>query len=454
MALDIQPATLLNTTPGRLLDDYIAALNWLEEYANSQLRTEAYRAHCCMESCRHLWLAQNWPAICKLLQLPDVRQVLLRRNDARYASEQIDIFSKFLEQEDGVAKALCLTVVGLGHDLLYQTRKAFDFYKQSLLLFSQSGTHEKAELAWLHHTIADSNRGLGRSLEALTGYHTALSMYEDVQDPFSAAVLLCDIASQEANLGQFENARNHFQESLNRFENFPTEQHKDEQARAHHDYGLFLLNQLELDAARSHLLKGMRLFRIINNHKLIAWTYASLGHIMVHKQRFLSAQILYEAALSYFRQHHIDSGIAWTAYSLGRAACRLGNFALARQAHWEQVTSNLAESPMVMVAAIEGFAHTAVGEKDFQLAVILFGAAERWRDEISYPHSPATQVAYQQSIITMRDVLKPSIYQTLWNQGRAMSLNEAIALISKYAISADLEMVDSSYPQQEYQKPA
>jgi hypothetical protein len=61
-------------------------------------------------------------------------------------------------------------------------------------------------------------------------------------------------------------------------------------------------------------------------------------------------------------------------------------------------------------------------------ATRLLGAAAALRLDHQHPHTPAQQPHYQASLAAGRAALPPPLFAPAWDEGRAMSVEQAVAL--------------------------
>ena len=88
--------------------------------------------------------------------------------------------------------------------------------------------------------------------------------------------------------------------------------------------------------------------------------------------------------------------------------------------------------------ALEGLAAAAEAHGQTERAARLFGAAEAWREVAGTPLSPVQRAGYEREVAAVRAQLDAARFAAAWAQGRAMSLEQAIA----YAVSEDVSLTD------------
>jgi hypothetical protein len=76
---------------------------------------------------------------------------------------------------------------------------------------------------------------------------------------------------------------------------------------------------------------------------------------------------------------------------------------------------------------LEGLAALAVTQGQFERAARLFRAAEALREAIGTPLPPADRVEHDRSVAAIRTALGEEAFAAAGAEGRAMSLDEAVA---------------------------
>src|SRR5258706_4005295 len=120
---------------------------------------------------------------------------------------------------------------------------------------------------------------------------------------------------------------------------------------------------------------------------------------------------------------------------------------------------------MNLANCLEGLAHLAVTQaasgassttaqskqRSFLGATQLWGAAESLREAIGAPIPPVDRTAYERAVASSRTFLGAQIFDTTWAKGKAMSLEEALAVptTSNDAMQAAPGSPEAASPQAE-----
>jgi tetratricopeptide (TPR) repeat protein len=154
----------------------------------------------------------------------------------------------------------------------------------------------------------------------------------------------------------------------------------------------------------------------------------NLGLVAYDQGDYARARSLYEQAITIQRELG-DSQ---------RTAISLNNLALVASAQGDrnQATALLKESLRIRCElgdkkginyALEGLAEIMSATNCEQKAVRLWGAAGRLRERIQTPLPPSERGLYEQQIASARSVLGDDAFAAAWEQGRALTLEQAVA---------------------------
>jgi DNA-binding CsgD family transcriptional regulator len=159
--------------------------------------------------------------------------------------------------------------------------------------------------------------------------------------------------------------------------------------------------------------------------------------LVAHSRAFLAGLAVYGGDVASAREH-IDAGLAaaealpWPLTIVLLARSRLarleGDDAGAEDIAHELLRVAAASENRVAIAdALEALAGLAARQESFQEAARLFGAAERVREEIGYIRLPVEQPGWEADAATVRAGLGHEEHAAAWEEGRALSAEQAIA---------------------------
>jgi predicted ATPase/DNA-binding CsgD family transcriptional regulator len=279
--------------------------------------------------------------------------------------------------------------------------------------------------------LADALHGIGdlaylqSDYDAARALYTeALILYEKLELHQRAAYTLVSLGEVATEVGDYDTAPIMFKKgyALSR-------QAGDVQgsARALTQLGWSALRTGDFDHAREWLEEGLVLFEATNDRVNIGLTYSGLGEIAVRTGEFEKATILLEKSLNIRRDLSEIWGIAASLGSLAWVAMC--------QRDYERAAHMLGESLLIrreigdkggIAWCLEKFAEIAQLNGDNQRAVRIFGAAAAIRASLSSIVDPSDQPHYHQLIDQLRTKLTGDLFEAVWSEGYAMTLEQII----------------------------
>jgi tetratricopeptide (TPR) repeat protein len=168
--------------------------------------------------------------------------------------------------------------------------------------------------------------------------------------------------------------------------------------------------------------------RELGDRRGIAVSLNNLGLLANQQGDYAAAEVLHNESLAISQDIGDRPGIATTLSDLGSAAFGRGDFTAAR-AHLEQSLSlqrDLGDRRGIAIA-LKDLAPVVAAPGDPRLAALLWGAAERLREEIGSPLPPTERPDYEKHVASARAALADAAaFDAAWQQGRAMTPDQAI----------------------------
>jgi hypothetical protein len=132
-------------------------------------------------------------------------------------------------------------------------------------------------------------------------------------------------------------------------------------------------------------------------------------------------------------------GIAISLINLGNVAWNQGDYAAARALYQESLLlGREMGDKRGIVETLIGLAGVAAGSSDMPGATRLASSAENLRVSIHLVLGPVEELIYGQAVSAARAALGDDAFDTTWAEGRAMMLEDAIALaLGQEAIPTD-----------------
>jgi non-specific serine/threonine protein kinase len=184
----------------------------------------------------------------------------------------------------------------------------------------------------------------------------------------------------------------------------------------------------DLETARSSLEEGLELERRSGNERGIAQTRSSLGFTALLQGAHGPARAHLEESLRVLRRLGSTEDITRCLLFLGHLACDRGDYAAARARFAEMMEDGPLERHRYAVPfALEACVRLAAGEGHPKRALRLAGAADALRQTIGNPLPPAFQAYLRCDLDRARRALNEDEGAAAFEEGQAMTLQEATA---------------------------
>jgi predicted ATPase/class 3 adenylate cyclase len=192
--------------------------------------------------------------------------------------------------------------------------------------------------------------------------------------------------------------------------------------------GLVANAQGDLASARTAFEESAALSREVGNGLVLSQALNGLGDVSRIMGDYPRAKELYEESLSLFRRLNLRSDIPASLHNLGHVALAQGKIEDAKKLFIEALRLHLTLKNRVGIAeCLAGLAGVAGAEKQPERAARLFGAAEALREGLGARVWPAEQADHERNLSNARAQLSIGAWEKAWQEGRAMSVEQAIA---------------------------
>jgi predicted ATPase len=190
----------------------------------------------------------------------------------------------------------------------------------------------------------------------------------------------------------------------------------------------------DVAAARSMLEETLAVRRKIGESVLTAYALLLLGEVAHGVGDFPTARSYYEQSLAIWREQKYRGGISEVLPCLGNLALDEGELAEARRVLVESLELSRALGELTGFAyALEGLAGLAAAQQYPGRCLRLAGAVAALRERTGEPGSPDRRARLSRRVATVRKMLGEEVAQALWNEGYAMTIEQAIT----YALQND-----------------
>jgi tetratricopeptide (TPR) repeat protein len=182
--------------------------------------------------------------------------------------------------------------------------------------------------------------------------------------------------------------------------------------------------------AEDYYEQSLRIQRAIEDKLGMAMTLNNLGHIAEDRREYARARGLFEECLAIRRQFDDERGIALVLHGLGGLAVRQGDRAAAVPMYIESLLTAIKLGlPRVIALCLEGLAAAVMADRQPRISACLLAAADSVRRTANVPLLSAEREVYDQTLADVRTDLGSESFKESWAQGRAMTLEQVIALV-------------------------
>jgi predicted ATPase/DNA-binding CsgD family transcriptional regulator len=180
----------------------------------------------------------------------------------------------------------------------------------------------------------------------------------------------------------------------------------------------------DLDGSQARLEEALALARKMALPWVTAWSLASLGNVARMSGKLDEARQQIDEALAVAKSSGLRTDLPIDAAA--RLAREMSDLETAESLHHDALrVAHEINSVLLMPAHLEGLAGLAgLGERSHEAARLL-GAAEAAREAYSLARCAAERERYENDVARIRRALPAGEFRALWDEGRAMSLEEA-----------------------------
>ncbi len=192
--------------------------------------------------------------------------------------------------------------------------------------------------------------------------------------------------------------------------------------------GIIARHQHELNDARRMNEESLALFRQLGDRRAVGQLLNNQACVASDQGDYAAARVLLEESLLIRRQLGDKAGLALSLNTLADVVLDEGDYAAARPLLDESLAINRDLGDQTAIAyVIEDYAGLAASEAQPEQALQLAGFAAALREVIGAPLPPAEQARVERMIAPAYAALPDTAAQA-WAAGRALELNQAIAL--------------------------
>ena len=191
--------------------------------------------------------------------------------------------------------------------------------------------------------------------------------------------------------------------------------------------GNVALMEQDYPEARRLLEEGLAVGRRVEDRQGTGQALHSLAMVALAQGDYVEARRLDVETLSIARELGNRPGIAYSLRDLGNVAYELGDYQAARGSFLESLAlfSEL-EDTLPAIECLLGVARVLARDGQHERAARLSGAAYAILESTEGLIDPATQARRESDLATLRAQLGEEAFAAAWNEGRTMSLDDAL----------------------------
>lgn len=298
---------------------------------------------------------------------------------------------------------------------------AAPLHEEGLSICRELGDKKGAAIALANR--ANVSAVQGDYAGARARYEEGLATWRELNDKKRIATILNNLGNIVTEQGDYETARRLQEESLALEREFGNRQGE---ATSLNNLGILAEERGDYPAARALYEESLSIHRELGMRASQASNLCGLGNVALKEGNPQLSYDLCLESLTIRRELGDRWGTPISLLSLGVAALELGDRAAARSLLRESLTGHQQiENPLGISAALGSLATYAGNTEQ---AARLWGATIAVRESIGTVPSPITLADQELKQASTRAALGEAAYTAAWNEGHAMTTEQAIAL--------------------------
>ncbi len=180
-------------------------------------------------------------------------------------------------------------------------------------------------------------------------------------------------------------------------------------------------------AAQELFERALALQREIGDHRGSAMSVLNLANVLIYQREWDPARRRLSEARDLFQDLGDTQGIALALNNLGHVATHQGDYPAARA--WFSESLEIAcrlGFKTAIGGCLDGLAKLAYLEREAERAGCLFAVSDTLRATMNSPLPPEDRADFDHHVAVVRQVLGEDTFRQTWEEGRTMSLIEAV----------------------------
>jgi predicted ATPase len=191
--------------------------------------------------------------------------------------------------------------------------------------------------------------------------------------------------------------------------------------------GVIALQRSDYARARTFFEEGLALFRRLEMPEQVGVALLDLAEVAVWEREFDEAAAYLDESMDLLRAANSEGGMAHCSHTRGLLAVWSGRLADAAEPF--AMSARLFRSlphPVGVALSLHGLAAVAADAGEHERAARVLGAADRLLTETGTTLHGTDRELYEGVLGPVRAELGPGLLERAWNEGRALSLDEAV----------------------------
>lgn len=257
----------------------------------------------------------------------------------------------------------------------------------------------------------------------------ALAGFRELKNPLDIADTLRALGHIATNQHDLESAQKYMEECRAVFTELGNRVEADS---ALSDLGLLAYLREDFSIARSYLQESLVFFYEIANAEGIELALNRLGDMARCENDYDEAERFYRESLAISREAGDKDGIPSLLHNLGYVAKNHGDYPQAIELFREALAMHSeTENQAGIAECLAGVASVITVQGQAERGARLFGTSEVLREKVGAVLWPANRMEYDRSIAVLRDSLDDPTLAVAWAEGRATSVEQAIAGLAR-----------------------
>ena len=361
---------------------------------------------------------------------PKKREYLLKAGEAAQANyanfAAIDYYQKILPLLPETEKIKVMLNLGRVLELVGKWDEAEALYQRALEKAAE--LNNRQEMAFVQAAMGELLRKQGLYAEVPRWLDGALEGFEEVGDQAGVGQVLHYEGTLAAQQGELDFARSLYNQSLairRKLED------KRNIASLLNNLGIIEQYLGERDQSRVLMEEALSIRRSIGDRGAIQNSLNNLGNLTREQGNFGEARRYLEEAAAISQEIGDRWAIANSMNNLANVVRSQGEYELARTLYEKSLAINIEMEDKWSIAYLfEDLGCLAAMQGQSERALTLAGAADRLREEIGSPLPPAERAALDETLEKARKKLDKSRQAVAWDEGKNMSLEEAVEYAS------------------------